>query len=207
MSRTADHVDPRVVRTRKLLREALIELIPERGYDAISIKDITERATLNRATFYLHYRDKEDLLERGFGEIWNELTRENPFPQAPQGQLSLDATRAAVLRDFEHLARYAPFYRVMVGGNGVGSFARRMQDYVYRSTEERLRPFAARRLQSDVPLDIVLRFIASAYVGLMQWWLEHDMQLAPEEMADTVVRLYATSPFRAMGLQASAASL
>lgn len=206
MSRTTDHVDPRVIRTRKLLRDSLIELISERGYDAITVKDITERATLNRATFYLHYQDKEDLLERGFEQIWDELTAENPFPQAPGGRLSLDATRETVLRDFRHLARYAAFYRVMIGGHGVSTFVRRMQDYVYRSTQQRLRPFAARRPRAEPPLDIVLQFMASAYVGLMQWWLEHDMPTTPDEMADIVVRLYATSPFEAMGLQPGAAA-
>jgi AcrR family transcriptional regulator len=182
------------------LREALIELIPEKGYDAITIKDITDRATLNRATFYLHYRDKEDLLDRGFEEIWDELTRENPFPQAPGGKLSLEATRETVLTDFKHLANHAAFYRVMIGRQGVAHFIYRMQAYVYKSTEERLKALAPVRSQTDLPLEIALQFIASAYVGLMHWWLDSDMPYAPDEMADLILRLYGVSPFEAMGL-------
>ena len=50
-------IDPRIERTREALRGALMALIEEKGFDAISVQDITERARLNRATFYLHYRD------------------------------------------------------------------------------------------------------------------------------------------------------
>ena len=200
MSKKGEKLDPRVVRTRKLLREALIDLIPEKGYDAITIKDISERATLNRATFYLHYRDKEDLLDRGFEEIWDELTRDNPFPQTSGGALSLDATRATVLRDFEHLERHAAFYSVMIGRHGVAHFIFRMQDYVYKSTEERLKSLESVRTPAEVPQGIVLQFVASAYVGLMHWWLENDMPFDPNEMADLIVQLYSASLFEAMGL-------
>jgi AcrR family transcriptional regulator len=54
--------DPRVTRTRKLIQDAFIELANEKGFDAVSIKDISARATINRATFYAHYEDKFALL-------------------------------------------------------------------------------------------------------------------------------------------------
>ncbi len=56
-------VDPRVKRTRKLLQQAFLELFQEKGFAAISIQDITERATVNRATFYAHFQDKYALLD------------------------------------------------------------------------------------------------------------------------------------------------
>ena len=67
--------DRRVQRTRKALRSALLELIKEKGYDSVSVEEITQRANLGRATFYLHYKDKEDLLVDEFNEIVNERAR------------------------------------------------------------------------------------------------------------------------------------
>ena len=64
--------DRRIQRTRQSLRTALLELIKEKGYDAISIEEITERANVGRATFYLHYKDREDLLLEEFSEMANE---------------------------------------------------------------------------------------------------------------------------------------
>lgn len=56
-----EHSDPRVRRTRKLLEDAYRDLIGEKPYAEVSVLDITERATVNRATFYAHYVDKQDL--------------------------------------------------------------------------------------------------------------------------------------------------
>ena len=59
--KVAEHADPRVRRTRKLLQDAFRSLIREKRFSDISVQDITERATVNRATFYAHYVDKSDL--------------------------------------------------------------------------------------------------------------------------------------------------
>ena len=77
-----DKPDRRIQRTRQSLRTALLTLIKEKGYDAISIEEITERANVGRATFYLHYKDKEDLLLEEFSEMANEKVQvlsEVPF--------------------------------------------------------------------------------------------------------------------------------
>ncbi|HTX79396.1 MAG TPA: helix-turn-helix domain-containing protein, partial [Longilinea sp.] len=68
--------DPRIERTREALRAALMALIEEKGFDAISVQDITGRARLNRATFYLHYRDKQDLLIRTSEAVFDLLVAE-----------------------------------------------------------------------------------------------------------------------------------
>jgi AcrR family transcriptional regulator len=200
MSKKSDRLDPRVMRTRRLLRDALMELIPEKGYEAIRVQDITDRATLNRATFYLHYRDKQDLLDRGFDQIWNELTSENPLPVEVGGRLSLEGTRLTVLSDFQHLEKYADFYKAMLGDRGAAHFIHRMQDHVFATTLRRLEAVRGEKPELDFPLAMVLTYIAAAYIGLMQWWLENDMPYRPEQMAEMIVRLYAASPFSAMGL-------
>ena len=81
--------DRRIQRTRQSLRTALLELIKEKDYDAISIEEITERANVGRATFYLHYKDKEDLLLEEFSEMANEKVQvlsEIPFSAWLQSQ-------------------------------------------------------------------------------------------------------------------------
>lgn len=193
-------IDPRVKRTRQFLRNALIELIPEKGYNAITIQDITDRATLNRSTFYLHYRDKDDLLTRGFDEIWDEMTAENPLPIAADGQISFAGTRETVLMDFEHLTKNFEFYRVMLGERGVAEFIHRMQDQVYEATARRLEAVMGELPSGPVPIEMVLQFIASAYVGIIQWWLERDMPYSPEEIASLFVTLYNMTPFQALGI-------
>jgi len=60
---TAEATDPRIVRSRRMLMEALVRLLSKKEFDDISIQEIADEATLNRATFYLHYPDKNALLQ------------------------------------------------------------------------------------------------------------------------------------------------
>jgi AcrR family transcriptional regulator len=91
-------IDRRVQRTRELLQKALIELISEHGYDAITIQDIVERANVGRTTFYLHYSSKDDLFmscheaivsQFHFGPLYpHPLSREELLaPEAPAGMI------------------------------------------------------------------------------------------------------------------------
>jgi AcrR family transcriptional regulator len=73
MTAAAAKIDRRKARTRQLLRDALMALIVEKGYEAISIQDIVDRANVARPTFYLHFKDKEELLFTSLVEIYEEL--------------------------------------------------------------------------------------------------------------------------------------
>src|ERR1051326_8767622 len=73
MALTAPKEDRRIQRTRQLLRDSLMALIVERGFSDLSIQDITDRANVSRTTFYLHYRDKDELLFNSIQEMYQEL--------------------------------------------------------------------------------------------------------------------------------------
>jgi AcrR family transcriptional regulator len=70
-----EKIDPRVLRTRGLLRKALLDLMNEKSFQALTVQDIAERATLNRATFYAHFADKYALLEDTIRELIRERLR------------------------------------------------------------------------------------------------------------------------------------
>ena len=80
-------VDPRVKRTRPLLQQAFWELMHEKGFSAISIQDIAERATLNRATFYIHFDDKYQLLDSIVQEQFHQMVTKD-LPLAPKWEES-----------------------------------------------------------------------------------------------------------------------
>ncbi len=82
--------DPRILRTRRLLQQALVNLMKEKEFDSISVQDIAEAATINRATFYDHYPDKFALLECTVGTRFNELLAERG--------INFDSTCTAALK-------------------------------------------------------------------------------------------------------------
>ena len=111
----ARRMDRRVQRTRKLLREALMELILEEGYDAISIQDITDKANLGRATFYLHFKDKDELLLEVMDEFIKDFLAQ--VPQLSQAQWRLDDPKA-IVKVFDFAADHYDLYRILIMGSG-----------------------------------------------------------------------------------------
>lgn len=192
-----ERLDPRVIRTRKMLQDALIDLIGEKGYEAVSVRDITERAGLNRATFYLHYHDKPDMLQSLLDDTYTELIERAlpPINQRP------DIALTNVVMLFEHIAERAAFYRVLLGDDGPGAFRVRVRDYLQTSIHQRIEQLVAEDYAPPVPLGLTLRFLAESYVGVIQWWLEQGQPQTPPQMADHLLMLVFAGPYRALGFE------
>jgi AcrR family transcriptional regulator len=184
MSKKTKKLDPRVVRTRQQLREALVALIEEKGFDALTVQDITDRAELNRATFYLHYHDKQDLLERSLRDAVDELMADLGTATGEQGQLISDESPRPIKAVFEHVAQHAHFYRVMLSAEGVPAFSAGVRDYMAEVTLHWLAALQPDPHQSRVPLEIVANSLSWSLLGVLIWWLEHDMPHSPDYMAD-----------------------
>jgi AcrR family transcriptional regulator len=194
-------IDPRIERTQEALRDALMALIEEKGYEAISVREITERAQINRATFYLHYRDKQDLLIRTSEQVFDLLAeeagpidRENLAFQKPPQQLVII---------FQHLAKNRDFYRAVLGKSGVPAFAARMRDYLAAFTQERIRRLYA-IYPNAIPIveeRFVSQYLAGALLGIMIWWLENDLPHSPEYMADRFGWLSAAGTYAMLGIE------
>ena len=193
--------DRRVERTRALLSQALLQLIVEKGFDEIAIQDITDRANVSRATFYLHYKDKDELLFSSMQAIYDELLRD--FPAVTRELILREAEPAdlVVATDFEHVAAHADFYRVMLSERGVSAFVVKVEDYLARIFEAKLlRPLAPTTGEPPVPLGLIARYRAAGEIGLMRWWLSEGRPYSPEAMARRTYRLCAFGIWWALGL-------
>jgi AcrR family transcriptional regulator len=179
-------VDPRVKRTQQLLRDSLIALIMEKGYDAITVQDIAQRATLNRATFYLHYRDKEDLLQQTVEDILQDLI--SGMSMTPTAKDD-EEPHPDLVYIFEHVARHSGFYKVMLGKNGLPSFMFRLMDVIRERLYERIAAKQPDEQQLKISKNIFLNYVTWAYLGVIVWWLEEDMPYSPRYMADQLTRL------------------
>lgn len=106
--------DRGVRRTRRLLHEALRSLIVEKGYDHVTVQDVIDRADVGRATFYAHFRDKDDLLMSGFEEMRKSLRRHLvTSPRAHEKPLGEGLGFARAL--FDHAQGHRREYRAQVG--------------------------------------------------------------------------------------------
>ncbi|MCU0476319.1 MAG: TetR/AcrR family transcriptional regulator [Anaerolineae bacterium] len=169
------------MRTRAMLRAALLGLLKEKPFSSITVRDITSRATLNNATFYLHYTDKWDLLDGIVHEIQDALTDSAPFfpldPLDPTYEPKLD------IKLFTHIQTYWEFYKLMLGKHGVPSVAHTLRHHLERIAEATLEEVLPNPADYPMPKSLILRFFASAYIGIIEWWLDSKTPATPHDLA------------------------
>jgi len=182
----------RVRRMQKLLREALIELIEERGFEALTIGEITERAMVSRAAFYRHYQDKYDLVEQIFEEAMSALL-------GAVGELGQEHPADIWVKFFEHIALYERLYRALLGRKGSPWFVRKMRTSLAGLIKERGRlphgPDASARSTHPFSDEFVPDLVSAMFVEAITWWLEHGRPYTPKEIA-TRAALLASALFK-----------
>ena len=203
---THEAIDPRILRTQKLLREALIELTAERGFDEVTVGDIAKRAGVNRVTFYRHYQDKYDLLE----QILRETLRQFASDLGPPGEFvkSIDPQNppARWVRLFEHFAENERFYRTLLGRKGSSWFVAKLRDYFVGLMDEReqaraqLPVFQGKIIQSKMPRTVVVALAANLLISSLEWWLESGQGYSPKQMASWFLELAIDGYVHALGL-------
>lgn len=197
----SNKLDPRIKRTLHVISDALISLMEEKGFDHITVRDITSRAEINRATFYLHYQDKYDLLDRIVDEMIHEFTAAFQLP--PGFKINdfikdADTPPDSFIRQFEHIADHAKFYKVMLGANGLPGFSRRMEHVIRESLYHRTLIAQPHDNQVLMPRELVVRYVTSAHLGLIMYWLENNMPYTPIYMATQLIRLHVLGPTQLM---------
>jgi AcrR family transcriptional regulator len=177
--------DLRVRRTRQLIADALIDLTTEKGFAAVSVRDLCQRAGINRATFYRHYQDKFDLLDRYADAVYELLDAPSPVA-LPVGPPPAEPVAPGLVRMFDHIRANARFYRVMLGQNGDPAFAGKVRQFV----EKRMRRSLPAALLADPDAaGLYLSCMSGSALGALLWWLEHAMPYSSEAMADFSYRL------------------
>lgn len=117
----------RRLHTRKLLIQAALQLVLEKGFDALAIQDITDRADLGRGTFYLHFKDKIDVIWAAFEDLFQELEKDSHHKfdrRMPQVEYY------GFLNLYQHADKHRDLYRVLFGGQGSALLAGRAQDFM-----------------------------------------------------------------------------
>jgi AcrR family transcriptional regulator len=177
--------DLRVRRTRKLLQKALLEAASEKGFAHVTVRDITERAMVNRATFYRHYEDKYDLLTHYMEEL-SELidSDEGEAPLGNQIAQGLETPPPGLVNLLRHIQANSDFYRVMLGKQGDPTFcAQSFRNYIEQGYRRMLSSQAPQADPNRPPIDLTVNYLLNAGIGAIVWWLENDQPASPEQMA------------------------
>jgi AcrR family transcriptional regulator len=168
--------DARVRRTRERLGMAMLALLQDKPFDNVTVQEVLDRASVGRSTFYLHFRDKNDLL----------LAQLEIFLEIMSTRLSVQkeaSTRVApVMEMFAHLGEQTKLYRALAASGRLNDFFDLAQDYFVRGIKRRLNE--SKRVAKIPPRELNARAVAIAgsLLSLMRWYMDHGAKEDPQEM-------------------------
>ena len=191
-------VDRRVQRTREQLLNALLALIRERGFEALSVQDIIDRANVGRATFYAHFDNKEDLLVSGLEEFRTAI-REHQRRLRQQSAVGAAEPFLFSRELFDHVAGHRDVFAAMVGKRSGAVVQRLMHRILLDLVREELKASDSSEEGESVPSEAAAQYIATGLWGLLAWWVDARKAPSAEEMDAVFRRLAVPSLEAALG--------
>jgi AcrR family transcriptional regulator len=173
-------LDRRVARTRLALRDAMLHLLKDRGWDELRIQEICEQANIGRSTFYIHYRSKEDLLSEGLNDLRDALAASAHF--APRKQ-PLPFVKGLL----EHMAEQRQVFRSVIGRRSGQGVERRFREMVGQLIMLELE----KRKLPKPRVQMLARYLAGGIVEVMAWCVDQPRAPALGELESSIQDLAA----------------
>lgn len=184
MRNETKQTDRRVIRTKREIFNSLTQLLEQKSIDEITVKEITDLAGINRGTFYLHYVDKYDLLEKSVNEIIYEMrdlgkvilhkVSENEDPEMVKEEVIKSMSDI-----FDYVKNNHRFIRCLMSENSTYLFHYKFNEILKDHFVEKMQGPTLK-----VPTVYLVSAASYAYQGLIQTWLESDMSETPREMGE-----------------------
>ncbi|MEH7402310.1 TetR/AcrR family transcriptional regulator C-terminal domain-containing protein [Gottfriedia acidiceleris] len=202
-----NNLDPRVIRTRQLLQDALITLLADKEFEAISVQDITKKANVNRATFYSHYEDKYQMVRQIVREKLVDLDsamKNVDFSMYDGNPNSLDEMALkSYFHLFEHIEKNSYFYKVLLKRQGPNIFRRRLYEVLSTTFEKGIAFIQPKKNKYLVPGDLLVSYISGATLSVISFWVENDMPYTKKHMAEYLLKISRNGVLTTAGLESN----
>lgn len=170
-------VDRRILKTQEAIKNAFIELMSEKGFDQITIQDISDRANVGRRTIYHHYMDKYDLLDKLIEEHINELRK------LCESSADLDFVTANLIW-FEYFESNHSFFSTMLASKGAPHFRSRFLEFVIEELKGEVNIIEGKN--KGLTEDVILKFFGAAIVGITESYFRNEIRVSPQAVAEQV---------------------
>ena len=182
MSRNATvlrrRIDRRVRRTRDRLGDALLKLLLEKPFETITVREILDHAAVSRSTFYVHYRNKEDLFLSDVDEFLEGMA-------TTLSRREESSNRIAPVRElFGHIVEMRQFYTAMVASGRMHDVRELGEGHFGRAIERRLAGLPRAHEITAERRAAAAHALAGSLLSLLSWWIHHGMRESPARMDD-----------------------
>ncbi len=171
-------------RTKQLIQRSFVQILENKSFEAITIGDIAKTAQINRGTFYLHFQDKFDLLDQIEQQLFRDIG--NHIDELQSHYLSTHTFEkgqeqfAATL--FSSIKKHLPLLKIFLSNHGRAGFHIRFRDAFSEKVRLHLENNEIINASLKAPMDYFLSFITSAFLGLIEQWVQNGLDKTPEEM-------------------------
>ena len=179
-----DKEDRRTRRTRQLLRDALLALLKAKRYEDISVQDIIERADVARSTFYVHYIDKNDLLVGKWGVFASNLGHHAELmAHEEKNTPSMFPTRVW----FQHIQAQESILKIIARDSAMDLAMKTLHGILRNDIQAKVQKYLPEN--GSAPSSLVINYMASSLMTMIQWWVKNDMPHSPQRMDEIFQQL------------------
>ena len=196
--------DERVIKTKKLIKTALSELIQEKGFDHVSITDLTQRANINRGTFYLHYQDKYDLLEKFENEFLDDInTNAENFIKSIKdidflGEDFSNEIKPFINKVFTYIKENYIIMKVILDPKSDIKFQNKIKKALNILLTEKGWDNYFDSQNTFVSKNYFISYLVSAHIGVIRQWIDSGMNESAENMAEMISKMFFLGSFNSI---------
>lgn len=187
--------DPRIQRTKQAFEVALLSLLKDVDFEKITVSALAKEANLNRATFYLHYEDKDDLLESYLTKSLDLLKKHATIPQE-EFSFATNKPHPLFVRIFECLEKDYKFFRIMLARNAYSPILYSVIDIIESFIDSSNEKMIQHGVGFAVEMELSKIYYTNAFLGTMIWWLRNEMPYSPKHMALQLTKLSTIGPYK-----------
>jgi len=169
--------DPRAIRSKRVFKEAVVEiLIEDPDISKLTVQKIAKRAELNRATFYLHFIDMNDLLKQVVYDIFDDLS----LKISPTLQIDDINNQEQLMTFLDYFYKHRKILAVLFEHPGFKrKFHMMLTDLI-----------VIRRDRDSAEITLSMDILASSVLGIIMWWLKDGIHFSSEYIAEQIIELY-----------------
>ncbi|MFC0361766.1 TetR/AcrR family transcriptional regulator [Enterococcus canintestini] len=194
--------DLRVKRTNKMIIDAFIHLVEKSGFEQVTVQDIADEAMINRATFYAHYKDKQDLYETIFDYALTAFTSVlNPAELVKGNLIKVKHIELMMTKIYRNIQENRKFYLTIMDGSANEILRKKIADILNEQYADIFNRLKITENDIEVPMDFIIEYMTSIFIGTLHWWLTTDSQMTPEHLAKLVIKLVGNGHLTVLGIE------
>lgn len=194
--------DLRVKRTQKMIVEAFVYLVEEKGYDSVTIQEIADRAMINRATFYAHFKDKQNLYEQIFDFAIEAFTSVLESDQLVFGKrIRIKKIELTLTQIYVNIHKNKSFFLTIMDGSSNELLRKKLAYILYEKYADIFSQLKITENDIEVPMDFIIEYMTSIFVGTLHWWITSDTDMTPNHLARLVIKLVGNGHLTVLGLE------